>query len=254
MGRIKPLVRIVSPRLPCAKARTIANCKRKSSQARRKQLLQQHDSLTHHLNAELTAHDDQARPRDLPQRLEDLLFQLAVLPSAQRGLLGDLQHLVVGGDGAALVTGASPTGRPACECRKNGTYKCDCARFYTDATADWGWDSYREVYYFGHTYYQHVISSQGHDLPVHVTLGPASESDFTLSLKSLDRLRKTLREHRLDCVRGSHLAVGLHELGASLVVRRRIDGLARAGAVHAIELVHRVAPLLVERRARGAAD
>ena len=171
---------------------------KQQKEARRKQLLQTHDSLTHHLNSELTAHAAQARPHDLQQRLEDLLLHLALLPSAQRGLLGDLHHLVVCGDGAALVTGASPTGRPACKCRKNGSYKCACTRFYTDATADWGWDSYREVYYFGHTYYQHVISSQGHDLPVHVTLGPASESDFTLSLKSLDRLRKTLREHRLD--------------------------------------------------------
>ena len=198
MGRSKPLVRTVSPRPPCARARTIANCKRKSSQARRKQLLQTHDSLTHHLNSELTAHAAHARPRDLQQRREDLLLHLALLPSAPRGLLGDLHHLVVCGDGAALVTGASPTGRPACQCRKQGIFKCACARFYPDATADWGWDSYREVYYFGHTFYQHVISSQGHDLPVHVTLGPARESAFTLSLKSLDRLRKTLREHRLD--------------------------------------------------------
>jgi hypothetical protein len=168
---------------------------KKRKEARRQQLLQQHDSLTHHLNQELTQQAAQARPRDLQQRLEDLLFHLALQPSAQRGLLGDLQQLVVCGDGASLVTGASATGRAACQCRKQGIYKCDCARFYADAKADWGWDSYREVYYFGHTYYQHLVSSQGHDLPVHVTLGPASESDFTLSLKSLDRFQKTLREH-----------------------------------------------------------
>jgi hypothetical protein len=171
---------------------------KQQKEARRQQLLQQHDSLTHHLKAELTAREAEGRPRDLQQRLEDLLFQVAVIPSAQRGLLGDLQQLVVCGDGAALVTGASPTGHPTCQCRRQGIYKCACARFYQDASADWGFDSYREVYYFGHTFYQHVIPTQGHDLPVHLTLGPASESDFTLSLKSLDRLRKTLREHQLD--------------------------------------------------------
>ena len=168
---------------------------KKQKEARRKLLLATHDSLTQHLKAALTAQAAQPRPRDLQQRLEDLLFHLAVLPSAQRGLLGDLQQLVVCGDGASLVTGASATGRAACQCRAQGIYKCDCARFYADAKADWGWDSYREVYYFGHTYYQHLVSTKGHDLPVHVTLGPASESDFTLSLKSLDRLQKTLREH-----------------------------------------------------------
>jgi hypothetical protein len=170
---------------------------KKAKEARRKLLLATHDSLTHHLHAELTQQAAEPRPRDLPQRLEDLLFHLAVQPSAQRGLLGDLQQLVVCGDGASLVTGASPAGRAACQCRKQGIYQCDCARFYADARADWGWDSYREVYYFGHTYYQHLVSSHGHDLPLHVTLGPASESDFTLSLKSLDRFQKTLREHQV---------------------------------------------------------
>lgn len=170
---------------------------KKQKEARRKELLAQHDSLTHHLKAELTAQAAQPRPRDLQQRLEDLLFHLALVPSAHRGLLGDLPQLVVCGDGSSLVTGASATGRAACHCRKQGIYQCDCARFYADAKADWGWDSYREVYYFGHTYYQHLISTQGHDLPVHVTLGPASESDFTLSLKSLDRFQKTLREHEV---------------------------------------------------------
>jgi hypothetical protein len=206
------------------------------SEARRKQRLQTHDSLTHHLNAELTAQAAQPRPRELQQRLEDLLFQLAVLPSAQRGLLGDLQQLVVCGDGASLVTGASPTGRAACHCRQQGLYKCDCARFYADATADWGWDSYREVYYFGHTYYQHVVSSHGHDLPVHVTLGPASESDFTLSLKSLDRFQKTLREHEVpwqlrtvvyDSGHDSLARISQH--GFKLTVRQRVFRRARAG-------------------------
>jgi hypothetical protein len=168
---------------------------KKQKEARRKELLATHDSLTHHLNAELTAQAAQPSPRDLQQRLEDLLFHLALAPSAHRGLLGDLQQLVVCGDGSSLVTGASATGRAACQCRAQGIYQCDCARFYADAKADWGWDSYREVYYCGHTYYQYLVSTKGRDLPVHVTLGPASESDFTLSLKSLDRFQKTLREH-----------------------------------------------------------
>ena len=38
----------------------------------------------------------------------------------------------------------------------------------------------------------------GHDLPIHLTIGPASESDFTLSLKGLDRLLKTLQENHMD--------------------------------------------------------
>jgi hypothetical protein len=113
-------------------------------------------------------------------------------------MLGDLKNLIVCGDGSSLVTGASPYGTPSCQCRKNGLFKCDHDRFFSDPTANWGWDSYREVFYFGHTFYQHVVSTSGHDLPVHLTIGQASESDFTLSLKSFDRLIKTARENKLD--------------------------------------------------------
>jgi hypothetical protein len=105
---------------------------------------------------------------------------------------------VLCGDGSALVSGASPYGTPSCACRQNGIFKCDCDRFYSDPTANWGWDSYREVYYFGHTFYQHLNSSSGHDLPLHMHIGQASETDFTLAPKSLDRLIKTARENQLD--------------------------------------------------------
>lgn len=164
---------------------------------RRAQILAQSDSITLDLKEQLLAAKDQPRPRDFLARLEDLLMKAAVLPSARRGLLGNLGHLVVCGDGSALVTGASHTGKASCQCRQQGVFRCDHPRFYPDHTADWGWDSYREVYYFGHTFYQHMVNHGGHDLPVHVLLGPASESDFTLSMKSLDRMLKAFAEHDL---------------------------------------------------------
>jgi hypothetical protein len=139
-----------------------------------------------------------ARPLDLQSRLEDLLIKVAVKASARRGLLADVSKLIVSGDGSSLRTAASSAGKPTCNCRKEGRYNCKCDRLYSDPTADWGYDSYRDCYYFGHTFYQYVVSSQGHDLPLHVMIGPASESDFTLSLKSLDRLQKSLKENGLD--------------------------------------------------------
>ena len=169
-----------------------------AKEARRKELLARCDSVTGQLQQDLRAQAAQARPRDLQQRLEDVLLQAAVGPSARRGLLGVLDQLKLCGDGSALYTGASSVGRPTCQCRAQGIYRCACDRLYADARADWGYDSYHDCYYFGHTYYQHVVSVSGHDLPVHVTLGPASESDFTLSLKSLDRFRKTCAENQLD--------------------------------------------------------
>ncbi|HET8562899.1 MAG TPA: transposase [Candidatus Binatia bacterium] len=167
-------------------------------EAERERILANCDSITAQLKDDLLAKRSLDRPHDFQQRLEDILFQTAVIPSAHRGLLGDLNHMTACGDGSALVTGASPYGTPSCECRKNGIFKCDHDRFYSDRDANWGYDSYRDCYYFGHTYYQHIVSGSGHDLPLHITIGQASESDFTLSLKSADRLIKTARENKLD--------------------------------------------------------
>jgi hypothetical protein len=167
-------------------------------QARRQAILQQADSITQHLKDDLLDKQALPRPRDMLQRLEDLLLKLAVIPSAQRGLLGDLKALVLAGDGSALESGASCYGKPLCQCRKQGLFNCKCDRLYSDPTADWGWDSYRETFYFGHTFYQHLTSVKGHDLPLQVAIGAASESDYTLSLASLDRLQKAAGENRLD--------------------------------------------------------
>src|SRR5262249_23607503 len=147
----------------------------------RAEILAQSDSITIDLKEQFLNRKDQPRPQDFLARLEDLLFTAAVIPSTQRGLLGDLKRLVVCGDGSALVSGASHAGKPSCQCRQQGVFRCEHPRFYQDHTADWGFDSYREVYYFGHTFYQHIVNHGGHDLPVHIHFGPASESDFTLS-------------------------------------------------------------------------
>lgn len=146
----------------------------------RAEILAHSDSITQKLKDDLLSLKDQPRPQDFLARLEDLLFKAALVPSARRQMLGDLNNLVVCGDGPALVSGASPFGKPSCQCRQDGIFRCTHSRSYPDHTANWGWDSYREVYYFGHTFYQHIVNFGGHDLPVHLNISQASESDFTL--------------------------------------------------------------------------
>jgi len=159
--------------------------------------LRQADSVSERLAKDLLATAEQPRPQDFLRRLEDLLFTCGVLPSAQRGVLGDLQALVLCGDSATLPTGASPHGRPTCDCRAQGLFRCDHARFYRDATATWGYDAYRDTYFFGHRYFQHCVVTEEHTLPLQVLLEPAHATDFTMGPTSLDRLLKTCTTHQL---------------------------------------------------------
>ena len=162
----------------------------------RQQAVDEYDSVTAKLKEALLADFEQPRPTDLLYRLEEILVRCAVIPSAELGLLGDVEKLTVCGDGSSLVSAANGNGKATCDCRAKGNRLCNCDRLYSDPTADWGYDSYRDTYYFGHTFYQHVVSTEGHDLPIHVAIGKASESDFTLSLKSIDRLRKMVATHQ----------------------------------------------------------
>jgi uncharacterized iron-regulated membrane protein len=84
--------------------------------------LAEYDSVTKKLKDELKSKEDQHRPDDMMKRLEDILIQCAVIPSARRGLLGSLSSIAVSGDGSALPTGANSNGKPVCDCRKSGVY------------------------------------------------------------------------------------------------------------------------------------
>ncbi|MCI0660493.1 MAG: hypothetical protein L0220_05410, partial [Acidobacteria bacterium] len=128
------------------------------------------------------------------------------------------------------------SGKPSCHCRKEGIYRCDHPRFYSDPTANWGWDSYREVFYFGHTFYQHIVNSGAHDLPLHINISQASESDFTLSLKSLDRLLKASAENGLSIsvsaavYDSGHDALGIYQF----LLAKKIDPVIALNPRHGI--------------------
>jgi hypothetical protein len=114
------------------------------------------------------------KEHDLLQQLFQTLF---VLPSAEKGLLGDTQNFRVIGDGSPVVTGARSYGKFLCDCRKTGNWKCDCKRQFADPDADWGWDSYRERYYYGRTLYMFCAADRPYNLPIYPRLFRASQHD-----------------------------------------------------------------------------
>jgi hypothetical protein len=120
--------------------------------------------------------------------LQALLNAIAVIPSQNRNII-PAKNLILSGDGTCLHIHSSPFGNRAVEKTENETPDALVYR-YGNVTADIGWDSDLEVYYYGHTihnttYHDPVL---GVDLPVFLTLEPASQHDLLTSISSITEL------------------------------------------------------------------
>jgi len=152
-----------------------------------------------------------SRPHDIFQKIFKECF---VVPSTKHGILGDVNAFSIAGDGTSARTGASRYGKLICVCRKNGIYKCSCPRNYSDPEASWGWDSYREEYYYGRSLYAFTAADSPYDLPIYLDFFKAYRHDslcFTYSF--FDFLQRnpefTLKECMLD---SAHDAYAIYTL------------------------------------------
>lgn len=134
-----------------------------------------------------------------PERLlQKILIECAVKPSAELKLLGDIQKLTLAGDGAPLETGACSLGKKICQCKKQGIYYCKCPRSYTDPKANWGWDSYHERLFYGHTLYCLTAANSVNDLPLLIHLTQASAHDSITFVQAYAQLRAALPSFKFE--------------------------------------------------------
>lgn len=207
--------------------------------------LNPHQSQSRKLVDELLARADEPLPKDFTKTLDDLLMRLGIEPSIEAGLLKNLDNLAVSGDGSILETAASASGKPICDCRSQGIYRCNHDRSYTNPTAQWCYDHHHERYVFGDRYYLMMVHQNGRDLPIQVTMPGGNESDYTLSLKALDRKIKYLQENNSDLRIGVFLGDGHHDSYA------HYEYLEKKGIVPIIPLTQssrKVYPHLLEDR------
>jgi hypothetical protein len=208
-------------------------------------------SVTARIVEELDHTREQANPMDLLQRLSEILIEVAVLPSGERGLLGDITDMVIGGDGSMLRTGAATKGKRVCGHPFNE--RCSCPRLYSDPDAQWGWNAHRKTWFFGHHFYELSTSVAGHDLPLALGLVPGNGSDFTASLGVLDRFHKNLADRTDGWRIGTWVADAGHDAepiyryvidhGATPVIPLKADAPATHPARQDLRLSKRGVPL-----------
>ena len=150
------------------------------------------------LSDRLLADADEPRDCDYLKCLDDLLLRLGVMPTIEQGVLSNALQITISGDGSILKSNASGSGKPACSCRDEGIFKCDCPRYYSSATAKWRSNQHNDKFEFGDRYYHIVTTQNGHDFPLLVSMPGGNESDYTLSINAIDRLLKGVNENDID--------------------------------------------------------
>jgi hypothetical protein len=144
---------------------------------------------------------DEPRPEGFEKILEDLLFKAGIIPSIESGVIDQLDKLIISGDGSILETASSKDGKRTCTCREEGIFKCDHPRSYTSRTAEFCWNHHLSRFVFGDRYYHLILTQNGHDFPLITIMPGGNESDYTLSLKAVDRFIKAAGEN------GVHMSI-----------------------------------------------
>jgi hypothetical protein len=126
-----------------------------------------------------------------PERfLQRIFARVAVDSSAALALIP--KSVDISGDGTCIKTGASHYGKKVCNCKKFGVYKCTCDRKFSDPSANWGWDSHNERFFYGHSGY--FISTYNKaekvDLPLYLRLVQASRHDSVSAVFALAEFRE----------------------------------------------------------------
>jgi hypothetical protein len=134
-----------------------------------------------------------------PERiLQQLLKHCVVDTSAELGILGNTNLFSFAGDGSPFYSGASHYGVKTCNCTSKGIFNCKCSRRFSDPDSKWGWDSYREQWFFGSTLYCATASDSPYDLPIYLKSVQASRHDSISTIYALEDIQVLYQSFKLD--------------------------------------------------------
>ena len=147
-------------------------------------------------------------PRRAERLIQEVFARCVVDRSVQLGLIPHPLDLVLAGDGTPIRTGASHFGVKVCDCRKNGVFNCDCPRRFSDPQARWGWDSYRQEYFYGRMLYELNAVSSPYSLPLYLRFAQAQRHDSVMGVVALAEFRQLHPELRV----GKFLGDSAHDV------------------------------------------
>jgi len=122
--------------------------------------------------------------------IQEVFARCLVDRSVELELIPDPLSLLLSVDGSSLRTGSNPRGIKVCNCREKVIFKCDCQRHFSDLQASWGWDSYRNEYFYGYSIFNLTVASSPNDLPMYVRLAETTRHDSVTGVYALAEFRQ----------------------------------------------------------------
>jgi hypothetical protein len=162
--------------------------KPKSKQKKNRKMDSPPTTLTERLVKRVLKHNGSKLPDSIESTLNDILKQIFVLPSLDMGLLGDPNKFDFAGDGTCMPTHASHFGKKVCNCKLKPGEQCDCKRYFKDPSASWGWDSFKELYFYGHSIHTFTAARSFYSLPIHIKCVTGERHDSVTGIFALKEL------------------------------------------------------------------
>ena len=162
--------------------------KPKSKQKKNQKMDSPPTTLSERLVNRVIKFSDSKLPSSIESPLNQILKELFVLPSLNLGLLGDPKKFNIAGDGTCMPTHASHYGKKICDCNLKPWEHCKCKRKLSDPSATWGWDSYHEQYFYGHTFHVITAADSFYSLPIHIKCVTGERHDSVTGIYALKEL------------------------------------------------------------------
>lgn len=162
--------------------------KPKSKQKKNHKMDSPSTTLTEKLVKRVLKYSNSKLPDTIESTLNNILKQMFVLPSLHTGLLGDIKNFDVAGDGTCMPTHASHYGKKVCDCKLKPGEQCNCKRYFGDPSATWGWDSFKEIYFYGHTFHAFTAANSFYSLPIHLKCVTGERHDSITGIYALKEL------------------------------------------------------------------
>lgn len=168
----------------------------------------------------------QASPFDLNKEAYGILFRIfqsCFLDESIRRKLCNPSSLLLAGDGTPVVTAARFRSHHTCDCWKKGIHHCNCNRRFPQPDCDIGWDSSRELWYFGYDLY--LLTDADSQLPLFPLLNPASKHDSHAFPEAFFRFRSFAPHFKTSALLldSAHDSMAMYNLCKSLSITPYID-------------------------------